>query len=187
MFTNTKALSIPEGDVVKIECGGIVLWEKEILPSYKNWVKYSTESDGTTVYNGGLGYKEGYRLSSSGGESSNTKDVVTGFIPVSGGETIRIKAKDKGGNTVYWYNTSKSTNYLNAYKADKTLLYAGNAKGTYGSASLIESMSQDTANGISIVKLKSVANMAYIRISVAGGDYVVSGEDLIVTINEEIV
>lgn len=185
MFTDLKALIIPEGEVVKITFGGATLWEKP--PSIKNWVKYSTESDGLAIYNNGLGYKNGYRLSSSGGESSNTKDSVTGFIPVKGGETIRIKAKDTGGNTIYWYNTSKSTNYLNAYKSDKTLLYAGNAKGTYGSSSLIESMSADTENGVSIVKLKEVSNIAYIRISVAGDALAVSGADMVVTIDEEIV
>ena len=185
-FKNIKGLTIPEGEVAKIDVNGSVLWEKVVAPVYKNWMKYSTESDGVTIYNGGLGYKNGYRLSSSGGESTNTKDTVTGFMPVKGGETIRIKAKDTQGNTVFWYNTALSTNYLNAYKEDKSLLYAGNAKGTYGSSNLIESMIADTENGISIIKLKSVANIAFIRISVAGSTYAVSGVDLIVTIDEEI-
>ena len=184
MFTNLKALAIPEGDVVKITVGGVTLWEASA--SYKNWVKYSTEADGVTIYNNGLGYKNGYRLSSSGGESANTKDSVTGFIPVNGGETIYIKAKDTQGNDVYWYNTSRSTNYINAYTADKTLLYAGNAKGTYGSSNLIESMSADTVNGVSIVKIKALSDIAYIRISVAGDAYAVSGADMIVTVNESI-
>lgn len=182
-FDNAKSVTFAGKVVAKLELAGKKIWE---AVSYKNWVKFSTESDGKTIYNNGLGYKNGYRLSSSGGESANTKDTVIGFIPVKGGETIRIKVQDVQGNTVYWYNTSLSTNYLNAYKSDKSLLYAGNAKGTYGSSNLIESMTADTGNGISIVKLKSVANIAFIRISVAGSTYAVSGADLIVTIDEEI-
>ena len=32
-FSSIKALTIPEGDVTKITCGDIVLWEKMSLPS----------------------------------------------------------------------------------------------------------------------------------------------------------
>ena len=35
MFSNTTALTIPEGDVVKIECGGVVLWEKASEEDYR--------------------------------------------------------------------------------------------------------------------------------------------------------
>lgn len=35
MFSNTTALTIPEGDVVKIECNGVVLWEKASNEDYR--------------------------------------------------------------------------------------------------------------------------------------------------------
>jgi hypothetical protein len=34
----------------------------------RNEVRYSTEADGVTIYNGGLGYKYGYRVRSGGAE-----------------------------------------------------------------------------------------------------------------------
>ena len=56
----------------------IVTVDSELIPNVlicnnrfsKNWVPYSTEADGITIYNDGLGYKEGYRLSSSGAEKT---------------------------------------------------------------------------------------------------------------------
>lgn len=88
MFSNLKALTIPEGEVTKITSGGVTLWEKP--PTMKNWVKYSTESDGTTIYNGGLGYKYGYRVRSGGAEAAQAYRTCTGFIPVKPLSVIRI-------------------------------------------------------------------------------------------------
>lgn len=177
-FSNLKALTIPEGDVTKITIGGSVVWEKVVAPSYKNWVKYSTESDGKTIYNGGLGYKNGYRLSSSGGESVAASCTVTGFIKAKAGDTIRIKG-------YVWYNTAVSLNYLIAYNSSFAKVYTGNAQGTYQTSTLIASMEYDATTGISTVVLKSGISFEYIRISV--NDAVsIDGKNLIVTINEEI-
>ena len=43
----------------------------------------SVDEDGNP-YNGGLGYKEGYRLNSSGEEVEDASSFCTGFIPVAG-------------------------------------------------------------------------------------------------------
>lgn len=87
-FSKVKSLKIPEGEVTKITSGGVTLWEKP--PTMKNWVKYSTESDGKTIYNGGLGYKFGYRVRSGGAESAQNNTVCTGFIPVKPLSVIRV-------------------------------------------------------------------------------------------------
>ena len=50
-----------------------------------NMIKLSINSDGT-LYNGGKGWKTGYRLNSSGVEASATGMEVVGFIPVKLGD-----------------------------------------------------------------------------------------------------
>ena len=75
-------------EIKSISIGGIHIWT-----GYKNWVKYSTESDGVTIYNGGLGYKNGYRIRSGGAEIQyNDNNACTGFIPVKAGDIVRIGA-----------------------------------------------------------------------------------------------
>jgi len=91
-FSTAKAIKIPEGDVYKITCNGETLWES----SYLNMVPSSKASDGTTIYNGGLGYKNGYRIRSGGAEGVLASSAHTGFIPVKGGDTIRISGGDFG-------------------------------------------------------------------------------------------
>ena len=54
---------------------------------YTNQVPTSQDTSGN-IYNEGLGYKEDYRLGSSGGESTNTGSIISGFIPYNG-EVIR--------------------------------------------------------------------------------------------------
>ena len=49
----------------------------------------STEDNGQP-YNGGLGYKLGYRTSSGGLESVSEGSACTGFIPAVTGDTVRV-------------------------------------------------------------------------------------------------
>lgn len=185
-FSSIKAISIPEGVVTKIMSAGVVLWQT-VTEAFKNWVKYSTESDGKTIYNGGLGYKGGYRLSSSGAEKESDYCTTFGYIPAKGGDTIRFCGQENNGDYANWCSTSASTNYICAYGSSRNFLYAGNSRNGYDSSSFIESMTQD--GSISIIKLKEVSAIAYIRMSVyapyspAG----INGETAIITVNQEIV
>lgn len=176
-FSTLKALTIPEGDVKKIECNGSVLWAFVEESKYTNKVPISIDTD-KNVYNGGLGYKNGYRLSSGGGESVAASCTVTGFIKAKAGDVIRIKG-------YRWYNTAVSLNYLIAYNSTFAKVYTGNANGTYQTSSLIASMNYDETTGISTVVLKSGISFEYIRISV-NNSIAPDGKNLIVTINEEI-
>ena len=54
--------------------------------SYTNLVRQSEEVSSTAIYNGGLGYKNGYYIS-SGNESANANDCMTGCIPYVIGST----------------------------------------------------------------------------------------------------
>ena len=100
-FSNIKTITIPEGIVQKIVSAGVTLWQ---AVTYKNWVKYSTEADGETIYNGGLGYKDGFRIRSGGAEGADTKATCTGFIPFNKGDVLRIHPKFTGENTINTIN-----------------------------------------------------------------------------------
>ena len=65
------------------------------------------------IYNEGLGYKEDYRLGSSGGESANTGSIISGFIPYNG-EVIRAYGStsfkpDATGYYIVFYDSSFNT------------------------------------------------------------------------------
>ena len=130
-----------------------------VASGFTNQIPISIDSSGA-VYNG-VGYKSGYRLStSSGNESAASGMTVTGFIPVPSAATIYIKGIDltSGNSTMAWYGTDfkfKSGMYCN---------------GNFDAAD---------ANGI---RKKTFSNGAgYIRISGAFGD------NPIITVNEPIV
>lgn len=79
--------------------------------NFINQIPLSTDSSGA-IYNGGLGYKNGFRLSSSGAEKENASSFVTGFIPVRGGDVIRFSGAYIAGEG------GTLNNYM--YKADRT-------------------------------------------------------------------
>lgn len=95
-FANLKSVTIPEGKVTKIMCGGVVLWDggsgEPVEPTYTNQLPIAQAIDSTDPYNG-VGYKTGYYLgSSSPFESSGVAtDWMTGCIPYTGVGSIYVK------------------------------------------------------------------------------------------------
>jgi hypothetical protein len=65
-FSAAKAISIPEGEVVKVEVNGITLWSKLLKPEYTNVLATALDYNGN-VANNGLGYWDGYYLSGNKG------------------------------------------------------------------------------------------------------------------------
>ena len=63
------------------------------LKNYTNQLTKATDTDRTTIYGTSAtpGYKEGYRLSSSGEVVAHEGIFVTGFIPAVPGSIVRIK------------------------------------------------------------------------------------------------
>ena len=183
-FSAVKAITIPEGKVKSIQrqSDGAVLWKS----GPKNWVPLSTTNDGKTVYNGGLGYREGYRLSSSGAEKSQSGSVVTGFIPTKRGEVIRM-AGATWGTTV-----SDGYCYIQYYDANFSLVYTVNrymnsdSSGVSNAGTGVDKAKSSIltdGNGVTTFNIVFTTSKeyAYIRISATG-----KGAAMIVTINEEI-
>lgn len=155
-----------------------------------NLVPFSTISGGTTIYNN-VGYKEGYRLSASGAEKTQTDSVVTGFIPVTPKDIIRMSG-------VSWAPTvSNGYSYIAFYDANYTLLatineYTGGSSigvsnlnpGTILNSNITKHSITADSNGVYTFNLsyQEGASFSYIRISAEG-----AGANMIVTKNEEII
>lgn len=145
--------------------------------SYTNLIPTSTDTDGT-IFNG-IGYKDGYRLNSGGTVSGGSHMSVTGFIPYTHGQTIRL-----GGANIA-YNEYGCMMFF--YKADKTAIEGydynkvGNANmGTW------DTTEPDTAFAFTPAATK-VTNAAYVRISASVRNAGDTGAGMIVTIDEMIV
>lgn len=154
-----------------------------------NLVPFSTVSGGGEIYNS-TGYKEGYRLSSNGDEKAQINSVVTGFIPATTRDIIRMSG-------VSWAPTvSSGYSYIAFYDANYTLLATINEY-TGGTTNGVSNMSAGTvlnssktahtitadSNGVYTFNLsyQDNASFSFIRISAEG-----TGSNMIVTKNEEI-
>lgn len=167
-FKTLKSLKIPEGVVTKIVSAGVTLWE---AVRYKNWVKFSTEADGKTIFNGGLGYKNNSRLNSSAAVVTLDGYTVTGYIPARAGDIVRAKGVsfDSAHNSgcYFWTFDSSFTKLKNERPTDTSTDDV--------------SITQEE-NGVIAFYLASYnTSVRYIRFSAYG-----DGANAIVTVNEEI-
>jgi hypothetical protein len=185
-FAQYVRLDIPEGRVKQITDGaGNVIWKA----GYVNMVRISTTNNGTTIYNG-TGYKNGYRIRSGGAEGAQTTSACTGFIPVNGGDIIRISGCDfstAGG-------TSNAINVADASFSNigqMTPSYADAGYGIFAPSAAYQSycykkaVTQEKTGVWKWTVPPAAAGIAYIRVS----GYNVSGNhgaNMIVTVNEEI-
>lgn len=177
-----KELYIDGIKLVKLFINGVQVWKS----GYKNWVPYSLESGGASIYNGGLGYKDGYRLSSSGAEKTQDGSTLTGFIPTKLGDVIRMAG-------VTWGTTaSEGYSYIQFYNSNFKIVHTVNryqmesANGITNSGSTVDQTNSSVltdSNGVTTFNIvfKIIKDYSYIRISADG-----NGADMIVTINEEI-
>lgn len=183
-FADYKRLEIPEGKVKQIarKSDGLVLWEA----GYINMVPLSINSDGS-IYNG-VGYKDGYRIRSGGAEGTQAGGTCTGFIPVSGGDTVRIYGWDRinfSGSAANAINVADASfaNIGQVSNGNYGIFASGGGYTAYNNSTIV-----DGADGISSwVVPPAASGVAYIRVSAF--DNIVTdslGAKLIVTINEEI-
>lgn len=144
----------------------------------------SIDTDGS-VYNG-AGFKNGYRVSSSGAEKADASATCTGYIPVSGGDVIRIS-----GWTRYT-NLTAAANAINAYDASfANIGQIGNANyGIFASGGSYVAYNNgtivDTSDVSTWVVPPSASGVAYIRVSAYDYTNGAPGEKLTVTVNQEI-
>lgn len=176
-FTKLKKLTIGGVELKQLFIGGIHVWKS----GYKNWARFSTESDGKTIYNGGKGYKDGYRIRSGGAEGAQENASCTGFIPAVAGDVIGL-----GGAT---YGTNATANAINVYNAGHTALgqvtesYANNGYGIFADGTLSNWNKGTHKDSCYYWTVPSGADIAFVRVT---GKTHGNGSKMIVTVNEEI-
>lgn len=181
--------TLAEGVTAYDASGNLITGTAQIVEDsgggYTNMVPLSIDTDGS-IYNS-VGYKDGYRIRSGGAESTQSKGTCTGFIPVSGGDTVRIYGWDRIN-----YSTS-AANAINVADSSFTNLgQVGNSNyGIFASgggyAAYDKSTIYDGADGVSKwVVPPAASGAAYIRVSAYNDGVTDVGSQLIVTVNEEI-
>ena len=142
-------------------------------PSYVNQIPLSIDSDGS-AYNGGIGYKTGYRLSAStGNESAKAGHEVSGFMSCVEGSQLRIKGVTFDSST-----DESNQNYIIFYDSNKTKI----AFTTLGFM-----FSTSESNGVCATyshikdQLNNLGGVAYFRICSSNID-----ENSIITVDQTI-
>ena len=147
-------------------------------PSYTNQLPNATDTDGS-IYNS-TGWAPNYRLNSAGAAESSTGLYLTGFIPVSLGDVVRLK------NVTWQYGVTSgiasNNQRISFYNASKTHLGQTNGTGAGGTLAGVK----DDNNIWTQFKVQSFSgvtldNVAYFRLCCAG-----LSEDSIITVNEEV-
>lgn len=114
--TYSVKYELEDGSTVDI--GDLVLdTEVEPEPTYTNLLPLAVDASGNDYKgaNGEDGYNPGYKISvSSAAESAASGASVTGFMPVNGGQKIRIKnitvSSAASVNNIVFYNADKTKN-----------------------------------------------------------------------------
>lgn len=150
-------------------------------PAYTNQIPISTDASGN-IYNG-TGYKDGQRINSSGTEvTAGQQFLLTGFIPFTCGDTIRVSmfgatATDKQSAGIWFFDAAHAL--LGARRLTDMISSNEYIEGTV----LVYTPTSPIYDG-GIGSNRSIANAAYIRICFH--DKAGQGADLTATINEEI-
>lgn len=165
-FSEFKSLTVAGVALKQLFINGVQVWKS----GPKNWVRYSTEADGKTIYNGGLGYKNNTRLNSSAADVGKDGYATVGYIPVKAGDLIRLKG-------LTWSMEHNSNCYFWAFDANRTKI-----KYLRPEQNISDVIWTNEGNGVVAFDIQSYAtSIKYIRLSAFG-----SGENAIITINEEI-
>lgn len=164
-----------------------------LIPKYTNRTFRSIAGADKTIYNG-TGYKNGYRLSSSGVEKEQTNATTFGFIPATENDIIRLAGVSwvPTVSNGYCYITFYDENFtllstLNCYQNQASPYVSNIANQSSSTGVLNTSKSAHTItideNGVILFNLSYIEGrtFSYIRISAQG-----DGKDAIITINEEI-
>lgn len=181
----------------RLRCAVVDEWIKstsgELEPpanGYTNLVPTSIDTDGS-IYNG-VGYKSGYRMNSSGVETTQTNSVVTGYMPCTNADTVRVSGLPYGPSQlcgVMGYISCFDSSFTKLASVSMETLY-GATNHTSGGITMSNSDGTYSKDSVTALTFAGVSGtIAYIRVSSSldAGVGVQNGADMIVTRNEEIV
>lgn len=180
-FSQIISCAIPNGETVKIEVNGAVIWELAETEAYKNWANYAIDTNGS-LYND-CGYMEDYRLNSSGVAKQLTGAIHSGFIPVVYGDVILAKgctaAIGSGGNYFGIYDENFT---LLSILTMSVLSGANYCSATYQLQSDGFYMLTVDTSKAGATLLANMKKAKYFRVSFGACE----PENFIITVNEEI-
>ena len=141
--------------------GNVVITAAAVV-SRTDVLRQSVASDGTP-YNGGTGYKSGYRLNSGGNEAAASGVYCSGFIPMTNAQTIEfegislpaVEGVAKSNYTIHFYDSAFTRIAKSQYQAHNVFLTPSIGSGT----------KDDSGNYIKTFKPTGVSGLAYIRFS----------------------
>ena len=148
-------------------------------PAYTNVLPSAIDTDGS-VYNG-VGWKEGYRLTSSGALEEWSGSHITGFIAIKPGDVVRLKnVKWQYGVTT---GLTSGNQRIAVYDAAKKFLALATASSLGGTMAGVKD-NNDIWTQFTVPQTMggtSLANAAYFRLNCAE-----INNSSIITVNEEI-
>lgn len=141
--------------------GNVVITAAAVV-SRTDVLRQSVSFDGT-LYNGGTGYKSGYRLNSGGNESAASGVYCSGFIPMVSTQIIEFEgielpaASSVGNNyyTIHFYDSTFTRIAKSQYQAHDVFHTSSIGSGT----------TDGSGNYIKTFKPTGVSGLAYIRFS----------------------
>lgn len=175
-LSDYKFIKVAGINMKSLELDGVEIWRW----AYKNWVSFSINADGT-IYNNGLGYKQGYRVRSGGQEGAANYATCTGYIPVKAGDVVRLSGYD--------VKYTSNSNVINVSDASFTNLGQISANSSWSSGCFKGNSYNWNAvilekTGVYYWIVPDGHNIAYIRVTGYGATI---GDDMIITVNEEII
>lgn len=179
-----KSLTIGGVELVKLSVDGVQVWQKEQDVADPNRIPTSIDTDGS-IYNGGLGYKQGYRIRSGGAEAATSYVSCTGFIKVDPGDVVRISGCE--------FSAASNGNAINVSDANFTNLgqftmqpvaygILASSYSDYNASSVVE----ESMGVWRWIVPPAESGVAYIRLTCYDGLYAAGPTDMVLTINEEI-
>lgn len=137
-----------------------------------NQLPLAVESDGASAYPTvthpaltTVGYVAGYRLGSAGTESASASNFVTGFIPMTRGQTMTLEGIELPATNYSGYNTC----YVAVYNSSFSCIKSNYSKDWHGSNT--NPSTADSSNHILTLTInegiahEDLSSMAYVRIS----------------------
>lgn len=178
-----KSLSIGGVALTKLSINGVQVWALAEDETNPNRIPTSIDTDGS-IYNGGLGYKQGYRIRSGGAEAAASYVSCTGYIKVEPGDVVRISNCEfsaiSNGNAI---NVSDAS-FANLGQFTMQPVAYGILASSYSAYNASSVVEESTGVWRWIVP-PAASGVAYIRLTCQETGNVAGPTDMVLTINEE--
>ena len=185
---NTITIGNVTGDIVITATATLIL----VGPAYTNQVLNAVDESGNP-YNGGRGYKTGYRLNSNGGETAQSNALISGYIPYNSNvKVIRIKGYTVEPTTsdyLFCYDAShvvskKGQNMFPSRPSGLLTQYPAACSFEFGSDGIgVFTLDLEAMDAVSVTYPPILRQSAYIRFDILGAN----ADSFICTFDEEIV